>query len=101
MNCLLRSTSVAPFLLLIRVLRGLRALRPNSTSSAASVPYALTTLELRPVQQLGDSLTTQRLNVFLILEEDAERLLDGLHVQFLPIERHERGHPIQRLRHAG
>ena len=41
---------------------------------------------LRPVQHLLDTLAADGLQVFLRLEDDAERAVDGLGVQLLPVE---------------
>ena len=47
------------------------------------------------------ALAADRLDVFLVLEQDAERFLDGLGVELVAIERHERRRPVERLGDAG
>ena len=53
------------------------------------------------VQQILNLFAAERLQIFLVLEQDAERVLDRFGVQFLSIERDQRRHPVERLGDAG
>ena len=43
----------------------------------------------------------ERSEIFLRLEHDAERFVDRLGIERVPVERDERGHPVDGLGHAG
>ena len=45
--------------------------------------------------------SAQRRHILLRLQHDAERLVNRVGVQDVPVESDERGHPVDRLRHAG
>src|SRR5215467_14617297 len=52
------------------------------------------------IQQLLNPFAGKRLEIFLILEQETERVLDRFPVEFRAIERHKRRDPVEGLRDA-
>ena len=51
-------------------------------------------------EQFRRAPAAKRLDIFLRLQHDAERLVDRIRIERLPVEGHQRGHPVDCLGHA-
>ena len=56
---------------------------------------------LRAGDERGDPRTPQRLDVFVVLEQYAERVVHDLSRPAVLVERDQGGHPVERLGHPG
>ena len=82
-----------------------RSTRPKvTTCRTIALPCTRPTVPPRSARLLdeaGEGLVANRLDVLAVLEHRAERLLDDLGVDLLAAERGERVRPVDRLRDAG
>ena len=55
----------------------------------------------RAIEQLRRPASAERLQIFLRFQHDAERFFDRVRIERVPVERDERGHPVDGLGHPG
>jgi hypothetical protein len=55
----------------------------------------------RAIEQLRRPASAECLQIFLRLQHDTEGFVDRVRIERVPVERDERGHPIDGLRHSG
>ena len=63
--------------------------------------YAASYSRDRPIEELGRARSAKRFQIFFRFQHDAERFVDHSRIERVPVERDERGHPVDGLRHAG